>query len=292
MSEKVKYFISPNSISFYTSDGSAQNIASDHANFKVIASLLLSEEYETEDEIIELVSIPNAIVKSIDNAIAGKYLMPGKVVLNAGVIYYDGVPIHSALTDKMLSVLSASGNIDPWCMLMEKLYQNPTAAARDEMYDWISGCKMPITDQGDLVAYKRVRDDYMDCHSGTILNAIGTTVQLESRSKVDPNRRNLCSVGLHFCSPTYLNSFYNNAGKILILTVNPADVVAIPTDYNFAKGRTWKYTVVSELFQDEAKNIEWPGVVDSNALTNKDKRIKYYKNQLPPPTGRATSAIL
>lgn len=33
----------------------------------------------------------------------------------------------------------------------------------------------------------------------------------------------------------------------MIVKINPADVVAIPSDYNNAKGRTWRYVVVGEL---------------------------------------------
>lgn len=36
----------------------------------------------------------------------------------------------------------------------------------------------------------------------------------------------------------------------MILKINPADVVAIPSDYNNTKGRTWKYEVVGEYLED------------------------------------------
>lgn len=291
MPNQIQYFISANSISFYTSDGTAYNIASDHLNYKVIAKTLMDGLYDEED-IIEMVNVEYTVVKSIDAAVAGRYLTAGKVTVLNGEIFYDGVPMRSALTEKMLGVLAENGNINPWCFFAEKLMTNPSPSTRDELYDWISNCKMPITEDGDLVAYKRVGQEYKDLHSNTILNTVGTTVQLEDRTKVDPNRQNTCSVGLHFCSPTYLSQFWNNRGRIMVLTVDPSDVVSIPADYNFAKGRTWKYSVVAEITQNEAERVEWPAVVPTSALSNETKRAKYYKAALPVKQDTASSAFM
>jgi len=35
--------------------------------------------------------------------------------------------------------------------------------------------------------------------------------------------------------------------RIVIVKINPADVVSIPSDYNDAKGRTCRYEVIGEL---------------------------------------------
>jgi hypothetical protein len=39
----------------------------------------------------------------------------------------------------------------------------------------------------------------------------------------------------------------------MAVKINPADVVAIPSDYNYCKGRTWKYEVVKELSDKNEK---------------------------------------
>lgn len=80
-----------------------------------------------------------------------------------------------------------------------------------------------------------------------MVNSPGNTVSMP-RYQVDSNRYNTCSVGLHFCSREYLPAFGCGDGeKVVLVKVNPADVVSIPVDYNNAKGRTWKYEVVSEV---------------------------------------------
>ena len=70
------------------------------------------------------------------------------------------------------------------------------------------------------------------------------------RNKVDDNQNNTCSSGLHFCSKEYLSHFGGSDSRTMIVKINPADVVSIPTDYNNSKGRACKYVVVGELGVD------------------------------------------
>jgi acyl carrier protein len=65
---------------------------------------------------------------------------------------------------------------------------------------------------------------------------------------VDDVADNHCSYGLHFCSQSYLQKF--GGDRIVILKINPRDVVSIPTDYNHAKGRCCRYEVIGELAGD------------------------------------------
>jgi hypothetical protein len=157
-----------------------------------------------------------------------------------------------------------------WILFAENVYANPMPSAREELFLWLRDCQMPITDDGHFLAYKRVRSDYMDIHSGTIDNSIGNVVEMD-RSKVDPNRYNLCSSGLHFCSRSYLPHFsHADGGKILILKINPADVVAIPSDYNNAKGRCWRYTVIGEVPDDKFVHATKYRTVVSGDAINED----------------------
>jgi hypothetical protein len=45
-----------------------------------------------------------------------------------------------------------------------------------------------------------------------------------------------------------LNSF--GGERIVILKINPRDVVSIPTDYNNSKGRACRYEIIGELGVD------------------------------------------
>jgi len=61
--------------------------------------------------------------------------------------------------------------------------------------------------------------------------------------------KNVFTVYFHFCSYDYLKHF--GGSRIMVLEINPADVVAIPADYNNSKGRTCRYKVVDEIEVNE-----------------------------------------
>lgn len=96
------------------------------------------------------------------------------------------------------------------------------------------------------MAYKMVNQDYTDCHTSKFDNSPGQVLVMK-RSDVDSNRQETCSRGFHFCSVSYLSSTYGSGGRLMQVKINPKDVVSIPPDYNFAKGRTWRYEVVKEI---------------------------------------------
>jgi hypothetical protein len=88
----------------------------------------------------------------------------------------------------------------------------------------------------------------MDIYSGTIRNMVGDTPSMD-RSKVETDRNLTCSRGLHFCAHSYLDQAYGRSSgyHLMVVKINPADVVSIPSDYNNSKGRCWTYTVVDEM---------------------------------------------
>ena len=73
----------------------------------------------------------------------------------------------------------------------------------------------------------------------------GVTVVTMERNAVDDDKDRTCSSGLHFCSKDYLGHF--GGERIMILKINPRDVVSIPSDYNDSKGRACRYEVIGEL---------------------------------------------
>lgn len=171
-------------------------------------------------------------------------LSHGNITLDGKTLMYDGRPLHGVLVDRILQVIKDAGDAGPLLAFLNNLMQNPSRRAVEELYTFLERCDLPITSDGYFLAYKRVRDDYRDCHSGTIDNSVGQYVSMP-RNAVDEDQHRTCSVGLHFCSKGYLGSF--GGERIMVLKINPADVVAIPVDYDFAKGRCWRYEVVGEL---------------------------------------------
>ena len=186
-----------------------------------------------------------------------------------GQVTYDGQPIHSVLTQKIVDMFEQGFDIQPLTNFMQNLFSNPSKRAVDELYGFLESGNMPITEDGYFLAYKKVREDYTDVHSGKFDNSVGKVVSMP-RNQVDDNKDNTCSAGLHFCSFDYLKSF--GGSRIMILKINPADVVSIPSDYvvttkygtGGTKGRCWRYEVIGEVpVEEHTDNILVKTAVDT-----------------------------
>lgn len=219
------------------------------------------------DAVIEMASVVNTIqteIESLATTSAANYLPKGTIKVDRYGVTLDGDSFEGVLADRLMDILSTGLRVTPWVRFVENLLMNPADYARDEMLEWLEKSDLPVTEDGHFLAYKIVRDDYTDVYSGMFDNSIGTLVQLEGRQSVDPDRNRTCSYGLHFCSKSYLPSFgANHSGRrIVLVKVNPADVVSIPADYDHSKGRTWRYEVVDEIDYEEVLGKSWAPVVD------------------------------
>lgn len=198
---------------------------------------------------------------------------PKKVVLNYGkgnvsvqgeTLYWKGKELNTGLATRMITMLQEGFPIEPMVHFMENLYKNPSKRSVDELYNFLEKSQLPITPDGHFLAYKKVRANYMDCHTGTMDNSVGKIVEME-RNDVDDDKDRTCSAGLHFCSLGYLSHF--GGDRIMIVKINPADVVSIPSDYNDTKGRACRYEVIGELNKEEAPEDAFTAPVQANGNT-------------------------
>jgi hypothetical protein len=113
------------------------------------------------------------------------------------------------------------------------------------LYTFLEHRALPITDNGNFLAYKAVREDYTDKYTGKFLNTIDAVLEMP-RNKVDDDKNVGCSYGFHAGTVEYAKDFMGREGHLMIVEINPADVVSIPTDCQFQKLRTSKYKVVGE----------------------------------------------
>lgn len=239
MSKAIPYLIQGKNI-ILVIDGKSHTISRDtHIAYVKIVDALKAQDWEA---IRDLVEPKKAIVNF------GK----GYVSIEGDKVMWKGKEFHNALANRMIEMFQDGFPIDPMVRFMENLMQNPSKRSVDQVYGFLEKNKLPITEDGYFLAYKKVRSDYKDIHSGMISNHIGAVVTMD-RNLVDDNPESHCSVGLHFCSESYLGHFGSGHDPVMILKINPADVVSIPTDYNGAKGRCCKYEVVAQVNGDPAQ---------------------------------------
>jgi len=162
-----------------------------------------------------------------------------------GNLFVFGDPVHSTLATRVLSFLEAGLDCVHLFKFILKLNLNPSKRAVDELYTFLEHRALPITDNGNFLAYKAVNSDYTDKYSGKFLNTIGAVLEMP-RNKVDDNKEVGCSYGFHAGTVEYAKDFLGGSGHLMIVEINPSDVVSIPTDCQFQKLRTCKYKVVGE----------------------------------------------
>jgi len=162
-----------------------------------------------------------------------------------GNLYVFGDPVHSTLANRVLSFLEHGLDCVHLFKFILKLNLNPSKRAVDELYTFLEHRALPITDNGNFLAYKAVRADYTDKHSGKFVNTVDAVLEMP-RNKVDDDKNVGCSYGFHAGTVEYAKDFLGGQGHLMIVEINPADVVSIPTDCQFQKLRTCKYKVVGE----------------------------------------------
>ncbi|QXV74362.1 rIIB protector from prophage-induced early lysis protein [Rhizobium phage RHEph16] len=130
----------------------------------------------------------------------------------------------------------------------------------DDLLRFMERGDMPVTINGDIIAYKvlnhanrgKPNGIYVDKHSGRVRQRVGSFVNVRE-DLVDKDRRNECSNGLHVARHGYLYAGSFSADKCFIILVAPEDVVTVPhNDPN--KVRCMGYHVVAEL-PDEAYKL-------------------------------------
>jgi hypothetical protein len=162
----------------------------------------------------------------------------------------DGHVVDYGLAPVIKRMVEGGFSVEPLVNFVQNVALNPNTSVAEDLYRFIEKGDLPITPDGCFMAFKRVRDDYMDFHSGTVSYAVGAKPSMP-RENCDEDRNVTCSRGLHACSFDYLGNFHGGRGKVVGVKINPRDVTAIPNDYNDTKLRCCDMEVVSEIPHDE-----------------------------------------
>lgn len=214
-------------------NGKSYTIPKSHVNYEKILDALRNKQYEQ-------------LEKLMDVSVALNEFAHGAVEVVNGEVLYMGNPMHNVMADRMIEMMKQGFDVKPLANFMENLMQNPSRTAVSELYLFLESGKLPITEDGCFLAYKKVKDNFYDIYSGKFDHSPGKVLEMP-RNEVDDNRDRTCSYGFHFCSIAYLPQFGNSTGnRVVIVKINPKDVVSIPSDYNNTKGRTCRYEVVGE----------------------------------------------
>jgi hypothetical protein len=206
----------------------------DHINYKMILEALPTA---TADELLNIVDVEKAVATFSD----------GLVEIKNGQVTYEGEVVHGSISKRILEFMSKGLPFQPLVNFLNNLMENPSMQSQKELYDFLEHEHLPITEDGYFLAYKAVRNDYKDKYRGAFDNSVGKICKMQ-RAKVDDDRARGCSDGLHAGALNYVAGYgsLENGDKIVIVKINPRDVVSVPSDCNCEKLRTCQYEVVGE----------------------------------------------
>jgi len=239
----TKYILTREYVTVFHS-GNSYTTQNDNPNFQKIIQLL--KDFREEVPIEEIIRLMNPVRSVLENQ---------EFEIRDDVLYYKDFEIQNSLVKRISEMVRKGDSVSHLENFLKNLMRNPSQDSIMELYEFLEKNSLPITEDGFFLAYKKVNKNFTDIHTGTFDNSVGKEVRV-SREDVDDDRNQTCSFGLHACSWSYLSSFGDGAGnRVIIVKINPADVVSVPVDYDNAKLRTSGYTVIAEIPDSSSKKL-------------------------------------
>lgn len=233
----TKYLATPNSIVIVADNGQPVIVNQDHLNFQKIKTQL--EQDSTYD--------PTLLepVKALQSFEHLGLSYDGKQIL------FEGKKFQSQMFDRLVDAIrDATPEQELKCLFafVRRALNHPDKLTSERIFDFARHNSIELTEEGLMIGYKKVRNDFKDIHSGTFDNSPGQVLEMP-RQMVDANHNTECSYGYHFASKHYLPHFGSSGtdDRVVRVLVDPADICAIPFGYKDSKCRTCKYIVLDEV---------------------------------------------
>lgn len=168
-----------------------------------------------------------------------------------------GDPVEEVVLAAAIRLTNSNTDLAPLGAFLRRLERNPSQASRSQLFGWLKAGGFTVTTDGYIVGYKSVRVDGRSAHAGRepvtvayqdgtvetvnghVPYPVGATVSMD-RDLVDDDRDSACSVGLHVGTYGYAETFSDD---MLVVLVDPADVVSVPTDAHWQKMRVCRLFV-------------------------------------------------
>lgn len=250
-----------NKITVILPNGQPKTTIEGDGNYEAVLQAIRDRDWDVIPDLLD----PKAAIYNFSD---------GKFEVVGGVVHVEGKPVPDGLSKKIIAFAKENLPYKPLLNFWNKLNNNPSFHVKNSLFEFLERNEYPITEDGDIIAYKGVKEDWSDCRTGKIFNYIGTTVSMP-RNEVDDSPEKSCSYGFHCSNFTFAWSYGNN-GHMIMVSVNPENVVSMPNAYNFTKMRICEYTVLSEVTKEEKGNLyRDPSAVDKSYVDDYDNGSRY-----------------
>lgn len=229
MSQPIRYTLTSDAITVIV-NGKPHSVQKGAANFEGLRSAIIKEDWG---------AVPGylTIAKGIETWAKGNFSVQGEAIL------FKGEAIPDTLAKRVHQMVQRAEDPSPLFKFWERLDRNTSYRSVQQLYTFLVHEGIALDEEGYLLAYKAVRQDYKDFHTGTEDNSVGSAPEMP-RNKISDDPKEACHYGYHVGALRYAQSFGDDTRRIVICRVDPADVVCVPYDSNAEKMRVCKYEVI------------------------------------------------
>ena len=227
---KLPFSMTAESLTIY-SGGLTSTFRAGTVQYKQIAKAILEERW---DEIPTLMTPGGALAKYLGGMFS--------VSVEGDKIAYDGVMLPEELNGRINAMAAEGLDPSPLLRFYERLHKNPSFRSRTQVFGFLKHLNISIEPDGTFLAYKGIREDYTDQHSGKVNNTPGTVNKM-ARNLISDDPTEYCHFGFHVGALSYASGF---GPVVVICRVDPEHVVCVPDDHNAQKMRVCEYVVVGE----------------------------------------------
>ena len=172
----------------------------------------------------------------------------GRLAIEGNRVKFDNDLLPASLEEHLLNLYKSGKEsaLEAWSKFSEKLREASHVDTHNRLHAFLKYNDLAISEDGNVLAWKVVRPNFFDKHSGTFDNSPGNTVSMP-RTKVTFDPSQTCSSGLHACAFGYLTSFSSVGDQVVLVEIDVRDIVSVPVDYDGKKIRCCKYVVKNHV---------------------------------------------
>ena len=241
--EPKVYGFLPHVLNYSKEHGGHFTIRVDHREYTILSDDPLFERAVAAFRARDIETMLDMLDRT--RAVKRFFYQHGGVTVANGIVTYQGRVLHGVVIQKIFESIQMGDEHTHLIRFVDRLMENPSKRAVEELYTFLDANKFTISEVGTFFAYKSVRADYKDWHSNKFDNTPGTEHSMP-RNAVDDDKDRTCSDGFHAGALAYVSTFHAHEGRKVLVEIDPADVVAIPSDCNATKLRTCRYRVVED----------------------------------------------
>jgi len=240
----LPFIMTNESIQVTLADGESYTVKHAEKNFPAVRQAIIESNW---DKIPELLNPGKAIEAWAQGLFDFKH----------NYLYFQGQRVPQEINAKFVAMAEAGEDPRPLMRFFQRLQNNPSFRSVQQLFRFINQKKIPIGQDGCILAYKAVRRNYWDKHTGkTFQYKVGSVIEMP-RNQISDDPKVACAPGLHVGARDYLGSDgrtgpkgYGGSDLWMIVKVDPADVVSVPYDYDSRKMRVCKMVVVGHYGSD------------------------------------------